>query len=220
MYALPKASNRKRSKGESAMNDRLKFTAVAVLVGVTLAGVALAGPPFRAKPFEFDPDATGIVEAAWVPHEGLPDAGNANHALLLVKDGPTTTNASSGAVIQGVAGITLMELGFDVRSDGHCGAGAPRFNVTMSNDGLHFVGCAAGPVAGVLTDPQGNLWIRKRWDPVALLLTANPPITLLSGTVVRISILFDEGTDQGQGFTHLDNIDINGVLIGKPGNAS
>jgi hypothetical protein len=202
------------------MNDRLKLTAVAALVGVTLAGVAWAGPPFRAKTFEFDPDATGIVEAAWVPHEGLPDAGNANHALLLVKDGPTATNASSGAIIQGVGGITLMELGFDVRMDGHCGAGAPRFNVTMSNDGLHFVGCAAGPVMpGPLTDPQGNVWIRKRWNLAALLLTANPPITPLSGNVVSISIVFDEGTDQGQGFTHLDNIDINTVLIGKPGNA-
>ena len=201
------------------MNDRLKLMAVAALVGVTLAGVALAGPPFRAKTFEFDPDGTGIVEAAWVPHEGLPDAGNANHALLLVKDGPTATNASAGAVSQGVDGITLMELGFDVRTDGHCGAGAPRFNVTMSNDGLHSVGCAAGPVTGALTDPQGNVWIRKRWDPLALLATAFPPITPLSGTVVRISIVFDEGTDQGQGFTHLDNIDINTVLIGKPGNA-
>jgi hypothetical protein len=42
----------------------------------------------------------------------------------------------------------------------------------------------------------------------------------LSGTVVGISIVFDEGTDVGAGFTHLDNIDVNGVLIGKPGNAS
>jgi len=195
------------------------LAATAALVGLTLVGVALAGPPFRAKPFEFDPDKTGIVEAAWVPNEGLPDAGNSNHALFLAKDGPTTTNASSGAIIQGVAGIMLAELGFDVRTDGHCGAGAPRFNVTMSNDGLHFVGCATGPVMGALTDPQGNTWLRKRWNLAALALLAFPPITPLSGTVVSISIVFDEGTDQGVGFTHLDNIDINGVLIGKPGNA-
>jgi len=204
------------------MRKRSAFRVLAALVGLTVSGIALAGPPFRAKPFEFDPNSTGIVEAAWVAHEGLPDAGNSNHALLLAKDGLTATVASSGAIIQGVSGITLSELGYDVRTDGHCGAGAPRFNVTMSNDGLHFIGCAAGPVSGApQTDPQGNLWIRKRWNSLALAnpVLTFPPITPLSGTVVSISILFDEGTDQGVGFTHLDNIDINTVLIGKPGNA-
>ena len=200
---------------------RTRLMSIAALVILALAVAALAGPPFRAKPFEFDPGNTGIAEAAWIPHEGLPDAGNANHALFLAKDGPTATVASSGAILQGVAGITLNELGYDVRNDGHCGAGAPRFNVTMS-DGLHFIGCVAKPGSGALMDPQGNAWTRKRWTALDLanpLFTA-PPITGLSGTVVSISILFDEGTDQGQGFTHLDNIDVNGVLIGKPGNAS
>lgn len=197
---------------------------VTSLVVLVLAAVVLAGPPFRAKPFEFDPTNSGIVEAAWIPHEGLPDNnGNSNHALFLSKDGLTATNASSGAILQGVAGITLTELGFDVRNDGHCGAGAPRFNVTMSNDGLHFVGCIYGAVTGTFTDPQGNIWTRRRWTAPALAsmtaVVAFPPITPASGTVVSISIVFDEGSDQGQGFTHLDNIDVNGVLIGKPGNA-
>src|SRR5206468_4260614 len=104
------------------------------------------------------------------PHEGLPDAhGDSNHALFLTKDGLTTTNASSGVVIQGVSGIMLTELGFDVRTDGHCGAGAPRFNVTLTSDPPmtppHFLGCLAGPVVGTpLTDPQGNTWLRKRWS--------------------------------------------------------
>jgi len=203
------------------MHKRAVLALVAALVGLALVGAALAGPPFRAKPFEFDPDGTGIVDAAWLAHEGLPDAGNSNHALFLAKDGLTATNASSGAIIQGVAGIMLTELGFDVRTDGHCGAGAPRFNVRLASDPPmsppHFLGCAAGPVSGPpLIDPQGNTWIRKRWDMLALLaLGTIPP----GSTVVSISIVFDEGTDAGPGFTHLDNIDINGVLIGKPGNA-
>jgi hypothetical protein len=37
--------------------------------------------------------------------------------------------------------------------------------------------------------------------------------------VVRISIVFDEGTDVGPGYAYLDDININGTLIGKPGNA-
>jgi hypothetical protein len=195
-----------------------------LLIALTLAGVALGGPPFRAKPFEFDPTNSGIVEAAWISHEGLADTGNANHALFLAKDGPTPTVASSGAVINGVTGLTLSELGYDVRNDGHCGAGAPRFNVTMSNDPpntTHFIGCTTGTTTGPMTDPQGNLWSRKRWTAADLAnpVKTFPPITVASGTVVSIAIVFDEGTDQGVGFTHLDNIDVNGVLIGKPGNA-
>jgi hypothetical protein len=31
--------------------------------------------------------------------------------------------------------------------------------------------------------------------------------------------VFDEGTDMGVGFIYLDNININGVLIQKPGTA-
>jgi hypothetical protein len=36
--------------------------------------------------------------------------------------------------------------------------------------------------------------------------------------VERIDIIFDEGDDVGPGFVYLDNININGTLIGKPGN--
>lgn len=77
-------------------------------------------------------------------------------------------------------------------------------------------------MTGALTNPQGNTWLCKRWSvtDLASVVITFPPITPLSGTVVSICIVFDEGTDQGTGFTHLDNIDINGVLIGKPGNTS
>src|SRR5688572_3302506 len=103
------------------MRKHVVVAALVTFTGLTLTGIAIGGPPFRAKPFEFDPNNSNIVEAAWITHEGLPDAGNANHALFLAKDGLTATIASSGAVIQGVSGITLTELGYDVRTDGHCG---------------------------------------------------------------------------------------------------
>jgi hypothetical protein len=214
-----------------------RISLIAVLVALTsLALVVVAyaqAVPVNAKPFEFvgtadqcapGPAGTDTVEAAWLTHEGLPDAGNSNHALFLQKLGATSNCAAAGATIQGAAGITLSELGYDVRTDGHCGAGAPRFNVVMSNDPavVHFIGCAAGPTTGTLTDPQGKTWTRKRWSAADL---ANggitfPPITAGSGTVVSINIIFDEGSDTGPdltGHAFLDNIDINSVLIGKPG---
>src|SRR5205085_11289821 len=110
---------------------------LATLALAVTAGTAQA--QFKVKPGIYDPNKTRIISSAWVAHEGLPDAGNANHALYMAKLGPTTANAAAFASLDGVNGIMLTELGFDVRLDGHCGAGAPRFNV-LATDGFHFMG--------------------------------------------------------------------------------
>ncbi len=197
----------------------------------TLSGFSFVGSPLKAKPFTFvgtaaqcAPGPAGIdtVSAAWQTHQGLPDAGGSDHALFLEKLGSTSNCAAAGAVIDGVAGITLTEIGWDVRTDGHCGAGAPRFNVVTSDNVLHFIGCNSPPPSSITVppgspDPRGNTWERRRYDPA----TAFPPIAPGS-TVKSITIIFDEGTDTGPDFTghvFVDNIDIDGVLIGKPGNA-
>jgi hypothetical protein len=147
-----------------------------------------------------------------------------NFGLLLVKTGPTNNDASAGATLEGVRGITLTELGYDIRKPvdpfdprgSHCGAGAPRFNVTTSDNVLHFVGCASPPP--VQQPPPGNGWIRLRWTAAELAL-AFPPIAPGS-TVKSISIVFDEGQDPSGapdqfGAAILDNIDVNGVLVGR-----
>lgn len=174
-----------------------------------------------AEPFEFDPDGTGIVAARWVRHLGLPEPedGTNRFGLLLSKNGPTTTNASAGAVIHGVKGITLTELGYDVRNGGHCSGGAPRFNVVTAdedgNEHTHFVGACDKATPMPTGDPG---WKRFRFDPSNPAQTF-PPIPATE-TVKSIAVLFDEGTDTGTDFSGLvviDNIDINGDLIGGPG---
>ncbi len=166
-------------------------------------------------PFEFDPGHTDTVEASWVPGEGLTDQhGTKNEALLLTKLSKTSTNAASGANVTNVKGITLTELGFDVRSDGRCSAGAPQFNVVTSDGTTHIADCAAATTTATLTDPQGNTWLRKRFDLTSASTNVVPPIT--PGTKVKsISTIFHEGVDNGNGWTYLDNIDINGTLIGQ-----
>src|SRR5262249_13082921 len=150
--------------------------------------------PLMLKPFVFDPGSTGIVSAAWVVHQGLPDAGASDHALYLAKMGLTATIASAGATIDGVDGLKLTEIGWDVRTDGHCGAGAPRFNVVTTDNITHFIGCSSpAPISDTpLTDDAGRSWRRLRYDPA----TAFPTITPAE-TVQSIAIIFDEGTDQG-----------------------
>ena len=192
------------------------------------------------KPSEFDPSGTHLVQAAWLHGIGCPtDATTTaptssftdpacptgdprdqrNQGLLLVKTGPTENNAAGIAELKKVRGITLTDLGYDIRKSGgsgasplgsHCGAGAPRFDVITTDGLVHFIGCNSPPavVAGASSG-----WVRLRWDPA----TAFPPV---SETVQRILIVFDEGQDPSGGpdsfgAAILDNIDVNGVLVGR-----
>lgn len=197
-----------------------------------------------AVPFEFVgnagdcgtgyPAGSRIVTARWLKGMGLPDNGGPNSnpsdptdnpnktdphfGLLLSKNGPTPDCSSSGARIKGVKGLVVgspFVLGFDYRNGGHCGAGAPRFNV-MASDGFHFVGgCANGTKTAA---PQDLLeWTRVQFDTST---QSFPPIAV--GSIIQsISILYDEGTDatsapddpNGVGLTDLDNININGMFI-------
>ena len=197
-----------------------------VLVGLLAAGYAFAATLGSAL-FEFDPTKTNHVAAAWVKGLGETDAsGPNNFAVLLSKSTETAANASSGVVITGAVGIVLNDplsvLGFDIRDGSHCGAGAPRFNVVTMDNVLHFLGCQAATTveAGDGEPAIEPGWTRKKLTPSDLnqAFPAIPPgDTSANNTVSSIAIVFDEGTDQGVGFAILDNININGVFLGRPG---
>jgi hypothetical protein len=175
------------------------------------------------------PAGSNIVTAAWLPGMGLPDNGGLNSnsvnptdnpnkkdphsGLLLSKNGPLEDCSSAGATITGAAGMTITEFGFDFRNGTHCGGGAPRFNV-VTNDGVfHFVGnCSVGTATPAPQDAAA--WTRLRFTPAQ----AFPPIAA-GAKIKTIEIVFDEGTSAdsgpGAGLAVIDNIDINGVLIGK-----
>lgn len=139
----------------------------------------------------------------------------------------------AAAELQGVAGARvadLAELGYDLRkfffapgvppvadnwAGSHCGARAPRFNVvtqgTSGPPSTHFFYCVDGVSADV------NLgWLRMRWTPDQ----AVPPMDQ-ADTIQSIKIVFDEGQDLAgglpdlSGISVLDNIDVNGILVGN-----
>ena len=177
------------------------------------------------------PAGAEIVSAEWIKGMGLPDNGGANfgpttnaaaipnnnddrNGLLLSKNGATPNCSSAGADLTGLEGTVLTELGFDYRNGTHCGAGAPRFNVTTSDGVFHFLGgCANSTPSPAPQDP--TVWTRVRIDPTNP-GQAFPPIAP-GAKVKSIEIVFDEGTDggAGAGLAVIDNIDINGVLVGK-----
>ncbi len=239
-------------------------TLIATLAILTLvSGVAYAASRLSVKASEFDPANTFLVQAQWLNGIGCPTNANVsadgstttshytdlacatgdtsdshNQGLLLAKTGPTANFASAGADITGVRGITLTELGYDIRKPGadtragargsHCGAGAPRFNVTAS-DGVtyDFIGCNSGATPAT-SEADGLGWIRLRWGGGTILAfaangTQAGQIVNISGkTVASIQIVFDEGQDTGPdkfGLAVLDNIDVNGTLVGRGDNA-
>jgi len=204
---------------------------------------APAADSLRAVPFVFigkagdcGPPTAGshIVTAAWLGGMGLPDtdgdaalngvpatADDPHRGLLLSKNGPSTDCSSAGARITGVKGMTVdaaFTLGFDYRNGGHCGAGAPRFNVVAKPptgpNTFHFVGgCANAASTPAPQDPAE--WSRVRFEAAQQF----PPIPPGS-KIVSITILYDEGTEvataqdpNGVGLAVVDNIFVNGEDI-------
>jgi hypothetical protein len=185
------------------------------------------------------PAGSRIVTSAWLGGMGLPDNGGPNapatstardphRGLLLNKNGPTTDCSSSGATIHGVKGMTianpaLFMLGYDYRFGGHCGAGAPRFNITVrtasGDEFTYFIGCAATTTGPSSQDSQ---WLQTRSAAAAAFpQTATQPAVIPAGSrIVALDIVFDEGTDtssvsdpNGVGLAVLDNIYVNGQYI-------
>lgn len=206
----------------------------ALVVGV---GVAVAASFHEVHAGKFDPKKTNLVRAAWevgigcptdsrVTYDGTtvdsftdpacspgdPRKDGQNQGLLLAKTGPTANFAAAGAVLEDVPS-TVTELGYDLRKPGtdqndprgsHCGAGAPRFLVIDTSNNFFAVGCnSPAPVVAQSSDA----WMRLRWS--------------VNFTDVKaIQIIFDEGQDASGtpdrfGLAVLDNIDVNGTLVGK-----
>ena len=230
------------------MNMFTLVVTATVLTGLFTPRDASAQGDLRAIPFAFvgtsdecgGPAGSHIVTAAWLGGMGLPDNGGSNttaldlatnpnkndrhRGLLLSKNGPTPDCSSAGAVIDGLRrGTTLTELGFDYRNGTHCGAGAPRFNITSRLGFTYFAGCGAGTKTPAPQDPTE--WTRVRINTAAQVFPASPeapPFVFGPGgtEIRRLSILYDEGTDtpgvedpRGVGLSVIDNIDVNGRLI-------
>lgn len=217
-------------------------------------------PPgfFRVQATEYDPGHTNLVQGTWLNGTGCPTSvdypvypatePNATFAdtacptgdskdqhvegLLLAKTGPTPNNASAVAELHSVKGITLTELGWDIRKidssvdprGSHCGGGSPRWNI-LTNENFYFLACNSPPADEQLASLTG--WIRMRWggDTPLLAFCATCAFPLnqtpqpVTGRVLRLQIVFDEGQDASGGPDQfgaavLDNIDVNGALVG------
>ncbi|MGI8858024.1 MAG: hypothetical protein ACR2JW_19980 [Thermomicrobiales bacterium] len=181
----------------------VSVTVLAFLASFFVSPVA-AATTYTLTPFTFVGTAADCAPAPAGTPGGVVakfdnTTGNPAPSLLLAKNVPTTDCSAAGATVNGVSGITLTELNFDVM--GYCGAGAPRFNVVTSDGIRHFFGCADGTQT-----PTTNGYTHVVFTPAQ----GFPPVTATE-TVKSIELIQDE-----QGTTHLDNISINTQVIGGP----
>ena len=221
------------------MNRLLGCSPLAVALALAGCDGTATAPPLRPS---FDAGggqglnlhAGGFGEgslAAWKSQQGLPDTkGNGNFALYFQKMTTTATNAAGFAVITGLEGqkvSALTSLAWDDhRTGGHCGAGAPRWDVFVKGFSTKpytlFLGCAAAVQTPVSDAPD---WITDSYSGAAIVtvggsnagLTAVQQEDAAAGTITGLIIVFDEGTDQGAGFVFLDNITVNSKIFTSPG---
>ncbi len=191
---------------------------------------------WHVNPHQVSMGVNGTPSAQWIQGVGLPtldarDPGaeglvlSVNSALdatdLAADESPARRSAmvpmkplaSAGATITHTEGISLVEMGYDIRDGSTCTATAPRFVVQTADGVAHTVGgCAKGaaqpaPAAG---------WTRLRFD-VTDPEQAFPPIAPGS-SVSTIRIVLEQSTAantvRSGGFAVLDNLDINGTFIG------
>jgi hypothetical protein len=193
------------------MFKRVSIGLLSLLFATT--GVALAGT-FTLHPSGFGPHSY----ASWKGGEGLADStGNKDQALYLQKMTTTATVAAGVVLIKGFEGMDanqLTGLSWDHRVDGHCGAGAPRWNVGLADSagnslGTVFLGCYAAAHSAVPGAPD---WCHDE-QPV--------PAFPGGSTIRHLAIVFDEGIDNplpqppgcplgasAPGFVYLDNITV------------
>jgi hypothetical protein len=192
------------------------FYAFVIALLALPAAVAYSDPGTNAdfnasRTFEFDPDKTNCPVAYWKNGIGEADrGGKTSFGLQLEKNCPTATNASAGAVLNGISGTEVTTLGYDLKNTSPCEAGSPRFNVTQADGTFHFVGgCANGAEDAA---PAGPGWTRLTFqtnDPTDAfpVLTPGVPVT-------DVVLIVDD-----QGKYTLDNIQVNGAYADSPGSS-
>ncbi len=191
-----------------------------VLVVVSLS--ALCSSAAAANKWTLHPSGFGENSyVSWKAQEGRADThGNADQGLYFQKMTETGTFAAGIAVVNGVEGLSvnaLQTLAWDRRTDGHCGAGAPRWNVGIKGasgtEYTLFLGCLAATKTPT-TDPA---WITDSYTGADIVglgatnagLTPEQKADAEAGTIRSLAIIFDEGTDQGPGLVVLDNVAVN-----------
>jgi hypothetical protein len=152
-----------------------------------------------------------------------------NEGLLLAKTGPTENNAEPFAELKNLKGVPITELGYDLRKvettldprGSTCSVQAPMFQLQTKAGDVYYIGCNSPAPDAQL---PGDGYIRLRWGAAGTLnaYLNGTTLTNISGmTFDKVFIVFQDGyggatADTSKfGLAVLDNIDVNGTLVGE-----
>lgn len=185
----------------------LMAAVAATAIMVVPAGAA--NDAIKVHPSAFSCNGTGFgngqnAQAQWTNKQ----AETGKFSVLLQKSAATTNCSGAAALVKGVEGITVAELGdigFSVK--GQCTGGSPRYNLLYDvdgdgqYDGVGFYGCA-NHIVGTNGD-----WTHVLADASA---ADNGPVPD-TATVVQLYVLQDEN-----GTSYVDNLIAAGQTAGEP----
>jgi len=193
----------------TAQNGKTTTVTVALIITSGSGGGGGTTGGMFAQPYMSDTQS-GTLAAAWVDNLGaspLSTTDPRNRGLVLAKSASALATAWAGASIQNVTGMSLTELGFDFRAGIQCSADSVHFVVFTSDTVAHTVGgCTSSSTIPASSAPTG--WMRLRFNPNQ----ASPPI---NSPVQSISIELLNGSTSTGSIAVIDNIEINGVPVGK-----
>lgn len=190
----------------------------AITMALVLAGTALAAAGgITIKEGQFNPDnVNATIAAARVAGAGNPDLTDPqdkqHYGWLLARNNtlsPPGPEASADLTVM-FAGPTIMvsQAGFDrLTGATQCGGGSPRYNVETAA-GVLFLECdqPAGPVveAPGFTVTTTRTDLGNGWERIVFNISPAAEATFLQ-------VL----SDSGPGAALVDNINVNGTLIGR-----
>jgi hypothetical protein len=160
-----------------------------ILLGATVLALTFVGSAAASfSPWVYDPGHTGCVTSTV-----------SGGVLHLAKNCPTTTNASAGASINGVAGQTFTSASFTLANAGQCQGGSPRFNVVAGGT-TYFLGC------NNVTPTINSDGTATYTFTAATIAAGGNQVAVPSGTISTVDVLIDV-----QGTADVSNITFNGT---------
>lgn len=191
---------------------------IGVIAGVLIVA-AIGGTAAAARGFSQGLFAYPGYEAQWQKGTGVPDGTKSQQGLLLEKVDPLAdTTQGSGVSFFNIEGTALSQLGYDIKDGSVCGV-FPRYRVrvpngasdTTSDDWNYLFECQSGTHT-----PLNNGWTTVSFSDIdAVAETEGAPPFTFGTTISTLGLLFHLGS--GVGSATLDNLNISGTLIGKPG---
>jgi hypothetical protein len=224
---------------------RRTFVRLFIILATVLCSAALSAQQVRITVHIFTSTSTnhGQLLSLWQDHSGLTTSiVQEQKGLVLHKGTKSSDLGIPYANVEGFDGTPLRELGFDVRSQKnrrfsgeHCNA-SPTIEVTLTNGTTYAFYCTSGghvPISSTAWDrvrftdadatpiscrPKGCTM--KPWPGFATgqAIVASPAD--LDPKSSTFQIIMMDGYDSAPDFsgaTYMDNIDLNGTLIGDSG---